>query len=100
MSKPFFPVTMEDLTAKIEFIKNHGDKFSIGSLDIETIPLNHPGGGSGYKFTENGKSFVFLTDNELGFNHFTTFESKEKGQEDSVHIQADQKKQADQKNGA
>ena len=66
MRKPFFPVTMGDLTAKIEFIKNHGDTFSIGSLDIETIPLSHPGGGSGYKFTENEKSFVFLTDNELG----------------------------------
>lgn len=67
MRKPFFPVTMGDLKAEIKFLNNPGNKFSIGSLDIETIPLSHPGEGSGYKFTENGKSFVFLTDNELGF---------------------------------
>ncbi len=69
MTKPFFPLTMGDLKAKIKFINDQKNKFSIGSLDIETIPLSHPGAGAGYKFTENGKSFVFLTDNELGFDH-------------------------------
>ncbi len=33
--------------------------------------LSHPNGGHGYKFIENGKSLVFLTDNELGFIHPT-----------------------------
>jgi ribonuclease BN (tRNA processing enzyme) len=33
------------------------------------IALSHPNGGSGYKFIEAGKSFVFLTDNELGYIH-------------------------------
>ena len=33
------------------------------------MPLNHPNGGYGYKFIERGKAFVFLTDNELSFQH-------------------------------
>jgi len=38
-------------------------------MTIIPIPLSHPNGGSGYKFVEDGKTFVFLTDNELGFVH-------------------------------
>lgn len=99
MRKPFFPVTMGDLNAKIKFIENKGNKFSIGSLDIETIPLSHPGEGSGYKFTEKGKSFVFLTDNELGFNHLKQTESDKKMQDDSVQIETDQKNTVLKKTG-
>jgi ribonuclease BN (tRNA processing enzyme) len=39
--------------------------------------LSHPNGGSGYKFTEDEKSFVFLTDNELGYVHPGGCESEE-----------------------
>ena len=42
---------------------------NIGSVSIIPIPISHPNGGSGYRFTEDNKSFVFLTDNELGFVH-------------------------------
>jgi ribonuclease BN (tRNA processing enzyme) len=38
-------------------------------MEIIPIPISHPNGGSGYKFIEDGKTFVFLTDNELGFIH-------------------------------
>jgi len=43
--------------------------FEIGSVTVVPIALSHPNGGSGYKFIEDGKSFVFLTDNELGYVH-------------------------------
>jgi phosphoribosyl 1,2-cyclic phosphodiesterase len=69
MQNPFFPITLKDLKASIRFDKGLNGCFSIGSLNIETIETSHPGGGLGYKFTENGRSFVFLTDNELGFDH-------------------------------
>lgn len=69
MSQPFFPIGLADLKADIRFDKALNNTFSIGSLDIETIPTSHTGGGLGYKFTEDGKSFVFLTDNELGYDH-------------------------------
>jgi len=38
-------------------------------MSITPTPLSHPNQGVGYKFTEEGKSFVFLTDNELTFKH-------------------------------
>ena len=60
---------MKDLEANIQYKNDMKDQFTIGSLSISTIPLNHPGGGLGYKFMEDGKSFVFLTDNELGYQH-------------------------------
>ncbi|MBF0203644.1 MAG: MBL fold metallo-hydrolase [Desulfamplus sp.] len=69
MAPPFFPITMKEMQANVIYEENIKTSFSIGSLDITTIPLSHPGGGFGYRFSENGKVFVFLTDNELTFNH-------------------------------
>lgn len=69
MKKPFFPISLNDLKAGLRFDKNLNKSFSIGSVKIETIPTSHNNGGLGYRFIEDGKSFVFLTDNELGFNH-------------------------------
>jgi phosphoribosyl 1,2-cyclic phosphodiesterase len=69
MAPPNFPVKYSDLKAKITYEPGCPNTFSIGSVSVTPIPLSHPNGGSGYKFTEDGKSFVFLTDNELGFVH-------------------------------
>ena len=69
MKEPFFPIGLGGLNANITFDKGLNGKFDIGSIRVEPIPTSHPGGGFGYKFTEDGRSFVFLTDNELGFDH-------------------------------
>lgn len=69
MSPPFSPICPKDLKATIRFRTDLCGTFSIGSLRVETIPLNHPNGGFGFRFTEGEKRFVFLTDNELGFDH-------------------------------
>ena len=69
MSPPTFPVRYRDLVAKIDYEEACPIDFNIGSTTISPIPLSHPNSGSGYKFTENGRTFVFLTDNELGFIH-------------------------------
>ncbi len=69
MKPPFFPIGLKDLKADIKFEKALNNTFSVGSIRIETIPLSHSGDGLGYKFIEDDKSFVFLTDNELGFDH-------------------------------
>jgi phosphoribosyl 1,2-cyclic phosphodiesterase len=71
MAPPNFPVNFEDVTAKISYqeIHKHGNAFMIGSLAVTTIPLSHPNQGIGYRFEEEGKSFVFLTDNELSYQH-------------------------------
>ncbi|MCW7754523.1 MBL fold metallo-hydrolase [Desulfobotulus sp. H1] len=69
MTPPNFPINYSDLKAKISFKNGCPDPFFLGSMRITPIRLNHPNGGCGYRFTENEKSFVFLTDNELGHRH-------------------------------
>jgi phosphoribosyl 1,2-cyclic phosphodiesterase len=69
MEHPNFPVHFEDITADISFHRTLRDSFSISSMLVTPIVLSHPNGGTGYKFAEDGKCFVFLTDNELTFRH-------------------------------
>jgi phosphoribosyl 1,2-cyclic phosphodiesterase len=69
LTPPNFPVKYSDLSAEIVFKEGCPDEFAIGSLTVVPIHLSHPNGGRGYKFIENDKCFVFLTDNELGFVH-------------------------------
>jgi ribonuclease BN (tRNA processing enzyme) len=69
ITPPYFPVDLEDYKAKIFFHGVCGDTFAIGSIEVMPILLSHPNRGYGYKFVEDGKSFVFLTDNELTFKH-------------------------------
>jgi phosphoribosyl 1,2-cyclic phosphodiesterase len=69
MAPPNFPVKYADIKARMSYEKACPADFSIGSVAVTPIALSHPDGGSGYKFSEDGNSFVFLTDNELGFVH-------------------------------
>jgi phosphoribosyl 1,2-cyclic phosphodiesterase len=69
MEPPNFPVKYGDIKADIHYEQACPQRFQIGSVTVTPIALSHPNNGSGYKFTEDGKSFVFLTDNELGFVH-------------------------------
>ncbi|PIE71256.1 MAG: MBL fold metallo-hydrolase [Deltaproteobacteria bacterium] len=69
MKPPNFPIKYSDLKARIRFRNGCPDSFMIGSMTIEPISISHPNSGCGYKFTENGKKFVILTDNELGYIH-------------------------------
>ena len=69
MSPPNFPIEYKDLKALFEYFPECPITFQIGSVSVTPIPLSHPNKGSGYKFTENGKDFVFLTDNELSYQH-------------------------------
>jgi len=62
----FFPIRFEDLRADIHYL----DELRYGPLKIQnttitTVALHHPQGGFGFRFEEDGKSFVFITDNEL-----------------------------------
>lgn len=69
LTPPNFPIRYSDLKAKINYLEACSTEFEIGSATITPIPISHPNNGCGYKFAEDGKSFVFLTDNELGFVH-------------------------------
>jgi phosphoribosyl 1,2-cyclic phosphodiesterase len=69
MVAPYFPVDFGQVAAEFDFHAVCETTFSIGPVRVSTIQLSHPNQGLGYRFTEDGKSFVFLTDNELTLRH-------------------------------
>jgi len=69
MSPPNFPVNYDDILANITYQESCRETFTIGSMSVTPIPTSHPNQGVGYRFEEGGKSFVFLTDNELSYRH-------------------------------
>jgi ribonuclease BN (tRNA processing enzyme) len=69
MSPPNFPVRYSDIKAHINITPECAEVIEIGTVSITSIRLSHPNQGNGYKFIEDDKTFVFLTDNELDFIH-------------------------------
>lgn len=69
MTPPNFPVALADVHATLAYHESCVAPFEIGAMRVIPIPLNHPNEGIGYRFEEGGKSFVFLTDNELMHPH-------------------------------
>lgn len=66
MRDPYFPVDFIDIPSKVRFFDIREKPFKIGSIRIKPVILNHPNGALGFRFEENNRSFVFMTDNELG----------------------------------
>ena len=69
MNPPFFPVKLKNVVAELSFHGACREPFSLHTITISPIFLSHPNRGIGYKIIEDDKTFVFLTDNELGFVH-------------------------------
>jgi len=69
MTPPYFPVNLDDIKARITYEGECTGSFDIDSVSVTPVFLSHPNRGLGYRFTEDGNSFVFLTDNELTFRH-------------------------------
>lgn len=69
MTPPYFPVPFNAMNAEFDFTSDDLEESPIGSARIISVPLNHPDGGCGFKIIEEGRAFVFLTDNELDFRH-------------------------------
>ncbi|HBA60774.1 MAG TPA: MBL fold metallo-hydrolase [Elusimicrobia bacterium] len=70
MQPPGFPVKFEEISARFEFNSLCANGCNIvGGMHVVPVELSHPNRGLGYKFSEAGNNFVFLTDNELGYKH-------------------------------
>ena len=71
MAPPYFPVPYDRILAKVDYnpVCTADRPTELYGLEVRTIPLSHPNLGQGYKFTDKGRDFIFLTDNELGFDH-------------------------------
>jgi phosphoribosyl 1,2-cyclic phosphodiesterase len=68
LSPPLFPVRLRDL------MNNHvhdvaPGRFRLGSLQITTDLISHPGSTLGYRLEEDGSSLVYMPDHEVALGH-------------------------------
>lgn len=69
MSSNYFPVSLEDLKADISFHNiNIGESFIASGVKIETVKTKHTTICLGFKITEDGKSVIYIPDNELTYD--------------------------------
>src|SRR5436305_1240459 len=66
MSKPYFPLPMSSTRAVQEYFQMPAQGSQIGSLKISPVPLNHPGGASGYRIDSPAGSIIYVSDHEHG----------------------------------
>ena len=66
MSSPLFPVEVEIFKAKIEYHDfRSGDVLRpYDGVTLQTAPLDHPDGASGYRLEHDGRAFALLSDTE------------------------------------
>ena len=65
MDGVYFPITIREFGARIEFRDLREGRYKVGSIDVETMLLSHPGNCLGYRLTYRGRSVCHITDNEL-----------------------------------
>ncbi|HJX00495.1 MAG TPA: response regulator [Terriglobales bacterium] len=63
MDGNYFPVTLDDLMARLHFEELTGD-VRIGEMKISHMHLNHPGLALGFRMQSKGRSLVYMTDHE------------------------------------
>ncbi len=68
MNPTYFPLAIEDMQANMEFCTIQEKTFQVEGVEVRTKFLNHPGYALGYRFTFDGKSIVYISDNEP-FDH-------------------------------
>ena len=69
MSPVVFPVSFEELQARVDFRELAEERRAGRGYEVSAISVRHPGGALGYRFTGNndhGRALVYVSDNELG----------------------------------
>lgn len=66
MEKDYFPIKIDEVAADIKFKSlKPNDSFNLDGVIIDTFLVYHPSPTLTFKVRENGKSIVYMTDNEL-----------------------------------
>ena len=68
MSPVVFPVSFEELQARIDFQELAEERRGGNGYEVAAIGVRHPGGALGYRFTTgnaDGRALVYVSDNEL-----------------------------------
>jgi phosphoribosyl 1,2-cyclic phosphodiesterase len=77
MKSLYYPVPFKEIGAKIEFEKIRKSGILIDGVKISSILTNHPLETHAFKFEENGKTLVFMSDNELDHQDIATVRYEE-----------------------
>src|SRR5215470_13002267 len=64
MRSLFFPITMRELSARMDIHKLTEMKFLLGKVDVHAAFVNHPGVCAGYRIFTSAGSVAFLPDHE------------------------------------
>ena len=64
MNKIYFPIQLTDLKATIKFRAVGEEDIVVFDAAVKTMYVNHPSFAIGYRITHNGKSVVYISDNE------------------------------------
>lgn len=65
MNGVYFPVTVREFGAHVSYIDLDPGEHDIEGVKVTSFELTHPGGCLGYRIEHQGKSIVYMTDNEL-----------------------------------
>ncbi len=68
MRPPFFPVDLSTVSATLQFTEKCRPEFEIAGLYCQSIPLNHPNFGYGFRLHEGDNSIAIFPDNELSLS--------------------------------
>jgi phosphoribosyl 1,2-cyclic phosphodiesterase len=66
ISPPYFPVTLADVPAKVEYSTIDGDPVKVRNVKVCSLPLNHPDGCLAYRLERGDRRIVYATDHEHG----------------------------------
>lgn len=66
---PLFPVAFDKVPARIESVHFADETLQVDSLTVRRIAASHPNRAAGFRIEEDGRSLVYLTDNELSLRH-------------------------------
>ncbi len=65
MNRIYFPIQLQDLQAKINFVPvKEEQELGVFDAHVRIMYVNHPGFTVGYRIEYNGKSLVYISDNE------------------------------------
>jgi phosphoribosyl 1,2-cyclic phosphodiesterase len=64
MNKIYFPVRLSELKAKIDFVPLKENNINVEGAEVQSFFVNHPGFTLGYRISCNGKTLVYVSDNE------------------------------------
>jgi len=65
MDNVYFPITIKEFAARVYFTDLREETYDVDGIEVRTLLLKHPGNCLGYRVNFKGRSFCYITDNEL-----------------------------------